>query len=107
MQKPKVIKEFDRMTEEQQEQIKAMYPKGYQEHLIAFTDKDGHIRMALPFETDEKYYLVKMPFVEVKNPRDLPDDLDNEKEPGYDNYSDDGDNNDVADDSANSFEDMD
>ena len=39
-----------------------MYPSGFSQFLITFTDKEGKYVSALPFETEEKYYLVRMNF---------------------------------------------
>ncbi len=58
--KPKVIKDYDKLDQEVQEQIKLAYPYGFAKHLIFFTNKDGLKVSALPFETDEKHYLVRM-----------------------------------------------
>ena len=58
--KPRVIKDYDKLSEEIKEQIKFVYPDGFSHHLIKFTNKDGKRVSALPFETDEKYYLVRM-----------------------------------------------
>ena len=43
------------------EKIKAKYPDGFDDHLITFTNAKGEIEVALPYETDDTYYLVKMP----------------------------------------------
>ena len=53
--KPKVIKDYDKLTEEMQESIREHYPNGYAEHLIRFTDREGKYVSALPFETEDKY----------------------------------------------------
>lgn len=58
--KPRVIKDFDKLESKIQEQIKLVYPEGFSQNLITFTNKDGKLVSALPFETDEKYYLVRM-----------------------------------------------
>ncbi|MGE4288971.1 MAG: hypothetical protein AB7E36_09795 [Salinivirgaceae bacterium] len=58
--KPRVIKDFNKLESELQEQIKLTYPFGFSDHLITFTNKDGLLVSALPFETDEKYYLLRM-----------------------------------------------
>lgn len=58
--KPRVVKDFEKLTDDIQEQIKLAYPEGFSHQLITFTDKDGFKVSALPFETDEKYYLVRM-----------------------------------------------
>ena len=59
-QKLRVIKDYDKLDKAIQEQIKLVYPEGFREHLITFLNKDGKYISALPFETDEKYYLVRM-----------------------------------------------
>ena len=58
--KTRVIKDFEKLTPEIQEQIKLVYPYGFSQHLIRFTNKEGKFVSALPFETDEIYYLVRM-----------------------------------------------
>lgn len=58
--KPRVIKDYDKLDEAIKEQIKLEYPNGFSQHLISFTNKDGFLVSALPFETEEKYYLVRM-----------------------------------------------
>ncbi|MDA3818770.1 MAG: hypothetical protein PF486_15420 [Prolixibacteraceae bacterium] len=66
MQKPRIIKDFEKLDPQIQEQIKLVYPTGFFEHLISYTDKEGNERFALPFETDEKYYMVRMSIAEAK-----------------------------------------
>ena len=58
--KPRVIKDFEKLDPEIQEQIKLSYQQGFSQHLISFTNKDGNLVSALPFETEDKYYLVRM-----------------------------------------------
>ena len=58
--KIRVIKDFEKLDDDIQEQIKLSYPAGFSQHLITFTDKEGKYVSALPFETEEKYYLVRM-----------------------------------------------
>ena len=58
--KIRVIKDFEKLEADIQEQIKLSYPSGFSQHLITFTNKEGRYVSALPFETEEKYYLVRM-----------------------------------------------
>lgn len=60
MSKPRVIKHYDRLEAEILEQIKLAYPNGFEKNLIRFTDINGSLTSALPFETEEKYYLIRM-----------------------------------------------
>ena len=72
--KPRVIKDYDKLDQEVQEQIKLAYPYGFAKSLIFFTNKDGMKVSALPFETDDKYYLVRMTQQEAQ--RIIEDDAD-------------------------------
>lgn len=60
MAKPKVIKDYDKLSPEVVEQIKLVFPRGFRKHLITFTNKEGEKKQGLPFETEEFYYLVRM-----------------------------------------------
>lgn len=82
--KPKVIKEFDKLTDEMQEAVMEKYADGFTEHIVRFTDQHGKYINAVPFETEDRYYLVKManlvtakPFKD-DDPSDGPADNDRE-----------------------------
>jgi hypothetical protein len=64
--KPRVIKDFEKLEIDLQEQIKLAYPDGFFDNLIHFYNKEGKKVSALPFETDEKYYLLRMTVEEAK-----------------------------------------
>jgi len=64
--KPRVIKDFEKLSDDIQEQIKLAYPLGFSHKLISFTNKEGKKVSALPFETEEKYYLVRMTVAEAR-----------------------------------------
>ena len=74
--KPRVIKDFEKLEKDIQEQIKLEYPEGFEDNLIYFTNKDGKRVSALPFETDEKYYLVRMTIEEAQQIIEDDDDYD-------------------------------
>jgi len=76
MAKPRIIKDFDKLDIEIQEQIKLSYPTGFFEHLVSYTDRDGNGQWALPFETEDKYYLVRMSIAEAKKLINDDDDYD-------------------------------
>ena len=76
--KPRVIKDYEKLDEVIKEQIKLVYPNGFSQHLISFTNKDGMLVSALPFETDEKYYLVRMTTQEAIDIINDDDDYDDE-----------------------------
>jgi len=59
--KKRVIKDFRNLPEEIREAIREKYPYGYVNDVINFTDKEKHIISALPYETEDISYLIKMP----------------------------------------------
>jgi hypothetical protein len=61
LMKKRVIKDFRNLPEEIREAIREKYPSGYINDLITFTDKDRQIISALPYETEEISYMIKMP----------------------------------------------
>ena len=64
--KPRVIKDFEKLETELQEQIKLAYPEGFHDNLIYFYNKEGKKVTALPFETDDRYYMLRMTVAEAK-----------------------------------------
>ena len=74
--KPRVIKDYDKLDPEIQEKIKLEYPSGYSENLIYFNNKEGKRVSALPFETEDKYYLVRMTVYEAEKIIEDDDDYD-------------------------------
>lgn len=61
LMKKRVIKDFRNLPEDIREAIREKYPFGHVNDLITFTDKDRQIISALPYETEEISYLIKMP----------------------------------------------
>jgi len=57
----RVIKDFRNLPEEIREAIREKYPSGYINDLITFTDKEKHIISALPYDTEDISYMIKMP----------------------------------------------
>ena len=74
--KPRVVKDYEKLDTDLQEQIKLSYPYGFSDYLVSYVDKEGKKRTALPFETDEKYYLVRMTVSEAVQIIDDDDDFD-------------------------------
>ncbi len=66
MTKKRVIKDYDALPEDIIRQVKLRYPTGYAAFLVSYTDKEGKKVSALPFETDEMYYLIRMTIQEAK-----------------------------------------
>lgn len=76
--KPRILKSFEKLDKEIREQIKLKYPDGFVTNLITFSKPDGTLVSALPFETDEVYYMVKMTESEATTIVDNDDDFDND-----------------------------
>lgn len=66
MSKPRIIKDYEKLSEEVLTQIKLEYPYGFEKQLIRFKNKEGRLISALPFETEEIYYLVRMTLKEAQ-----------------------------------------
>ena len=78
--KRKSVISFNNLPLELQEAVKAAYPYGYSDSLIRVDKPNGDFFFAVPFETDEVSYLVK---IDVKI-----DDMSHEEE-DKDYYDDD------------------
>lgn len=76
--KPRVVKDYEKLDVEIKEQIKLAFPHGFYGHLVSYTNKDGLKVSALPFETDEKYYLVRMTAQEARIIIEEDDDFDDD-----------------------------
>ena len=93
--KPRVVKDYEKLEHAIQEQIKLAYPFGFHRNLVTYTDQKGKLVSALPFETDDRYYLVRMSVSEAKALIEDDDDYDDDgilkdsvKESYEDKYSD-------------------
>jgi hypothetical protein len=76
--KPRVVKDYDKLLPEIKEQIKLAFPSGFHQHLVSYTNKDGIKVSALPFETDDFYYLVRMTAHEARVIIEEDDDFDDD-----------------------------
>lgn len=76
--KPRVLKDYDKLPDDLKEQIKLKYPTGYIDFLVRYTDREGKLISALPFETSDKYYMVKMTQHEAQRIVDEDDDFDDD-----------------------------
>jgi hypothetical protein len=74
--KPRVIKDYNKLDKDLQQQIKLVYADGFADHLIHFFDKNGLKITVLPFETEDKYYMLRMTENEAVQIVDEDDDFD-------------------------------
>jgi DNA-directed RNA polymerase subunit delta len=78
--KLRVVKDFDKLPKEIQTAIKADFPNGFSHKLIAYTTPKGEKVMALPYETDDINYLVRVTILDTRNiVREDDDDLADDK----------------------------
>ena len=77
--KPRVVKDFDKLPKEIQAQIKADYPNGFSHKLISYTTPKGEKVLALPFDTDDLAYLVRVTVMDTRTIMRDDDDLEDEK----------------------------
>ena len=76
MNKPKVLKDYNKLDPNVLAQIKQHYPQGFESALITFKDAKGKYISALPFEGPEFYYLIRMTVTEAKEIIEEDDDYD-------------------------------
>ena len=74
--KPRVIKDYNKLDKDLQQQIKLVYADGFADNLIHFFDKNGIKITVLPFETEDKYYMLRMTENEAVQIVDDDDDFD-------------------------------
>lgn len=58
--KKRIIKDFDKLDKEFQDQVRMHYPNGFNGSLISFYDRNGKRITAFPFETHDTKYLFKV-----------------------------------------------
>lgn len=78
MTKKRVVKDYDALPEEITRLVKMQYPTGFAENLLTYTNAEGKKVSALPFETDEVYYLIRMTVLEAKRLVKEDDDYDDD-----------------------------
>ena len=78
MNKPRVIKSYEKLDQSVIDQVKLAFPNGFEKELIQFKGIKGEFISALPFETDEYLYMIKMTRSEAQAIVEEDDDFDDE-----------------------------
>ena len=78
MSKKRIVKDYENLPEEIVSRVKMEYPQGFAEHLVSFTNKEGKKVSALPFETEDIYYLIRMTQKEARQIISEDEDYDDE-----------------------------
>lgn len=89
--KKRIVTSFHNLTAELQEAVKAKYPLGFTEAMMRVDKPNGDFFYAVPFETDEVAYMVK---IDVKIDDNAPEEDDkdyyDDEIKGADEIQDDG-----------------
>ena len=99
--KKRLVVSFNNMTPELQEEVKAVYPAGYTDFMMRIDKPNGDFFFAVPFETEEISYLVKID-VKIDDAPTEDDDKDyyDDDLKGADELANDDSEEEPADDSA-------
>lgn len=60
MEKRRVIVDYKSLPDNMLERLAVQYPEGFDEFIIKYTNSRGDRVSAIPVETEDTYYLVKM-----------------------------------------------
>ncbi len=66
MSKKRLVKDYDKLEKDIVTAVKMEYPNGFAHRLITYTGAKGEKVSALPFETDDVYYLIRMTVSEAR-----------------------------------------
>ena len=99
--KKRLVVSFNNMAPELQEEVKAAYPTGYTDFMMRIEKPNGDFFFAVPFETEEISYLVKIE-VKIDDVSSDDDDKDyyDDDLKGADELANDDSEDEPADDSA-------
>ena len=78
MSKPRVVKDYEKLDNSVIQQIKLQYPEGFEQNLVKFVNSEGKTVSALPFETEDVYYLIRMTVLEAQEIIEEDDDYDDD-----------------------------
>ena len=81
--KQRIIKAYEQLSENLVEKLKEKYPDGFEDHVITFNNAKGEIEVAIPFETEEIYYLIKLPRT---SPTEEEEDVESSSYDEFDNF---------------------
>jgi hypothetical protein len=78
MDKKRIVKDYEKLPEDVVVRLKQQYPYGYADNLVSFLNKEGKKVSALPFETEDIYYLIRMTISEANQIIKDDDDYDSD-----------------------------
>jgi hypothetical protein len=77
-EKKRIAKDYEDLPEDVKARLKLAYADGFESHLVSYYNKDGVKISALPFDTEEIYYLVRMTINEARQIIEEDEDYDEE-----------------------------
>lgn len=96
MEKKRVIVDYRSLPDNMLERLAVQYPEGFDEFIIKYTNSRGDRVSAIPVETEDTYYLVKMSVqlrrmvddvdIEEVDPEDLGDEFSMEADDDDSDY---------------------
>ena len=103
--KKRLVVSFNNLPAELQEEVKQFYPAGYFDAMIRIDKPNGDFFYAVPFETEEISYLVKID-VKIDDLSDEDDDKEyyDEEIKGADEIQDDGSDDESLDDAVADYD---
>ena len=99
--KKRLVTSFNNLAPELQEAVKAAYPLGYTDYMMRIDKPNGDFFFAVPFETEEISYLVKIDVKidDASHEEEVKDYYDDDLK-GADELANDDSDDEPADDSA-------
>lgn len=98
MDKKRVIKSYEKLDQGMRDLLEEAYPNGFTGNVIRLTTAQNETYFAVPLETEEANYLIKVPIEAMKGKPE-------EEEDDFDNSSDDTDDTPVATDKDDDYDD--
>ncbi len=97
--KKRLVTSFNNLSQELQDAVKELYPTGFSDAMMRVDKPNGDFFYAVPFETEEISYLVKID-VKIDDISEEEDDKDyyDDEIKGADDISEDSSDDDLADD---------
>jgi hypothetical protein len=75
MEKKRIIKSYEKLTPELQEQLREQYPYGYSNKLIRLNNSKKETFFAVPLETEDTTYMVKVQIEKIKKHENSADEF--------------------------------
>ncbi|MDX2301833.1 MAG: hypothetical protein NW226_03490 [Microscillaceae bacterium] len=60
MEKKKIIKDYEKLSDKLKKALRKAYPDGYTNHMISYFDGQGKHVFMVPLETEEFIYMVRL-----------------------------------------------